>query len=87
MQKKIKRYNIAQLGDILMEREDGTMRILVCQMGGCASIEMRGIKMRRSVIYLMPGGVSFPMWSPFFFIYLCLHENFLISWHITFIHE
>jgi hypothetical protein len=25
---------------------------------------------------LWPGGVSFPMSSPFFFIYLCLHENF-----------
>ncbi len=43
--------------------------------------------LRRSVIYLTPGGVSFPMSSPFFFIYLCLHENFLILWHITFIHE
>ncbi len=32
--------------------------------------------LRRSVIYLTPGGVSFPMSSPFFFIYLCLHENF-----------
>ncbi len=28
------------------------------------------------VIYLMPGGVSFRMLSPFFFIYLCLHKNF-----------
>jgi hypothetical protein len=26
-----------------MEREDGTMRILACQMGGCASIETREI--------------------------------------------
>ncbi len=44
MQKKIERYSIAQLGDIPMEQEDGTMRILVCQMGGCASINTRGIK-------------------------------------------
>jgi hypothetical protein len=44
MQKKIERCNVAQLGDIPMEREDGTMRILVCQMGGCASVETRGIK-------------------------------------------
>jgi hypothetical protein len=29
MQKKIQRYNVAQLGDIPTEREDGTMRILV----------------------------------------------------------
>jgi hypothetical protein len=28
------------------------------------------------VIHLTPGGVSFPMSSPFFLIYLCLHEIF-----------
>jgi hypothetical protein len=44
MEKKIERYNVAQLGDIATEWEDGTMQILVCQMGGCASIETRGIK-------------------------------------------
>ncbi len=27
------------------------------------------------VIYLTPGRVSFPMSSPFFFIYLCLHKK------------
>jgi hypothetical protein len=44
MQKKIQRYNVEQLGSISTEREDGTMRILVCQMGGCASIKTREIK-------------------------------------------
>jgi hypothetical protein len=44
MQKKIERYNIAQLRDLPTEREDGTLRILVCQMGGCASVETREIK-------------------------------------------
>jgi hypothetical protein len=44
MQNKIERYNVAQLGDTPTEREDGTMWILVCQMGGCASVETRGIK-------------------------------------------
>ncbi len=44
MQKKIERYNVAQLGDIPREQEDGTMQILVCQMGGCASMETREIK-------------------------------------------
>jgi hypothetical protein len=44
MQKKIERYNVAQLGDLPLEQEDGTMRILVCQMGGCASMETREIK-------------------------------------------
>jgi hypothetical protein len=27
-----------------MEREDGKMRILVCQMGSCASVEIREMK-------------------------------------------
>ncbi len=44
MQKKIERYNVAQLGDLPREQEDGTMRILVCKMGGCASMETREIK-------------------------------------------
>jgi hypothetical protein len=39
MEKKLHRYNVALLGNIPMEREDGTMRILVSQMGGCASVE------------------------------------------------
>jgi hypothetical protein len=39
MQKKIQCYNIEQLGSIPMERKDGTMRISVCQMGGCASVK------------------------------------------------
>ena len=44
VQKKIKQYNVAQLGELPQEREDGTMRILVCQMGGCASAKTREIK-------------------------------------------
>ncbi len=44
MQKKIKQYNIAQLGELPQEWEDGTMWILVCLMGGCASAETREIK-------------------------------------------
>jgi hypothetical protein len=44
MQKKIKQYNIAQLGELPQEREDRTMRILVCQIGGCSSAETREIK-------------------------------------------
>jgi hypothetical protein len=44
MRKKIQQYNIAQLGDIPTEREDSTMRILVYQMEGCASTEMREMK-------------------------------------------
>ncbi len=37
MENKLKRYNVEQLGEIPVDREDGMMRILVCQMGGCAS--------------------------------------------------
>ena len=44
MEKKLHRYNIARLSNIPTEREDGTMRILVSQMGGCASVESREIK-------------------------------------------
>ena len=34
-----------QLGELPTEWEDGTMRVLVSQMGGCASMETREIKM------------------------------------------
>ncbi len=44
IRKKIERYNVEQLGEIATEREDGTMRILVCQMVGCASVKMSKIK-------------------------------------------
>jgi len=44
MELTIARYNVEQLGDIPVEREDGAIRILVCQMGGLASPEVRAIK-------------------------------------------
>jgi hypothetical protein len=44
LESKIRKNNVPQLGDIPEEREDGNMRILVCQMGGCASKEMREVK-------------------------------------------
>jgi hypothetical protein len=40
MEKKLAKYNVARLGDIPMERDDGTMRVLVSQMGGCSSREI-----------------------------------------------
>ena len=46
MAKKLRRYNVERLGDLPTEREDGTMRVLVSQMGGCASRETREIKWR-----------------------------------------
>jgi hypothetical protein len=42
---KLAKYNVDQLGEIPLEREDGTIRITVCQMGGCAGKEVREIKM------------------------------------------
>jgi hypothetical protein len=44
MEKKLAKYNVARLGDIPLERGDSTMRVLVSQMGGCASRETREIK-------------------------------------------
>ncbi len=44
MEKKLTKYNVERLGNIQLEREDGTMRVLVSQMGGCASMERRKIK-------------------------------------------
>ncbi len=45
MERKLSKYNVEQLGELPIEREDGTMRVLICQMGGCASRETREIKM------------------------------------------
>ena len=45
MATKLQKYNVERLGDIPTEREDGTMRVLVNQMGGCASKEIRELKM------------------------------------------
>ncbi len=44
MEKKLTKYNVEQLGEIPTEREDGTMRVLVSQMGGCTSMETRELK-------------------------------------------
>ncbi len=43
MEKKLEKYNVEQLGELPIEREDGTMRVLVNQMGGCVSMETREI--------------------------------------------
>jgi hypothetical protein len=41
---KLAKYNVEKLREMPIEREDGTMRVLVSQMGGCTSMEMREIK-------------------------------------------
>jgi hypothetical protein len=43
LEKKLTKYNVEQLGEMPIEREDGTMRVLVSQMGSCASMETREI--------------------------------------------
>jgi hypothetical protein len=42
--KKLTKYNVEQLGNIPLVREDGTMRVLVSQLGGCTSMETRKFK-------------------------------------------
>ncbi len=44
MQQKIQKYNVKQLRDMPTAREDSTLRILVSQIRGCASAEIREIK-------------------------------------------
>jgi hypothetical protein len=44
MEKKLSKYNMNQLGVLPLKREDGTMRVIVSQMGGCASMETRDRK-------------------------------------------
>ena len=45
MEKKLSKYNVERLGELPTEWEDGTMRVLVSQMGECTSMETREIKM------------------------------------------
>ena len=40
MEKALNKFNVEQLGDMPTAREDGAIRILVCQMGGLASKEV-----------------------------------------------
>ena len=44
MEDKMSKYNVERLGELPTKREDGTMRVLVSQMGGCALMETREIK-------------------------------------------
>jgi hypothetical protein len=44
MEEKLQKYNVAALGEVPSQREDGSFRILVCQMGGCSGKEVRELK-------------------------------------------
>jgi hypothetical protein len=41
---KLNKYNVATLGKIPTQRNDGAFRILVCQMGSCLGKEVRELK-------------------------------------------
>jgi hypothetical protein len=59
MAKKLAKYNVAQLGDIPLERDDGAMRVLVSQMGGCASRETQEIKIAATEQLIRKYDISF----------------------------
>ena len=44
MEKAVQEINVPLLGHTPVQREDGVMRVLACQMGGCASPEVREFK-------------------------------------------
>ncbi len=44
MEERLNKYNVATLGQVPTQQEDGSFRILVCQMGGCSGKEVRELK-------------------------------------------
>jgi hypothetical protein len=44
MEAKLNKYNVATLGEIPTQCNNGAFRILVCQMGGCLGKEVRELK-------------------------------------------
>ena len=58
MEKKLYRYNVAWLDNIPMEKEDSTIRILVHQRGGCASVESREIKISATEDLIQRYGIN-----------------------------
>jgi hypothetical protein len=66
---KLQTYNVEQLGDIPVEREDGTMRIMVCQMGGCVSKESREFKIVATETLIRK-----------YDIYLCIFMELNFNW-------
>ncbi len=63
-EKKLTKYNVEQLGDIPLEKEDGTIRVLVSQMGGCASLETQEIKIAATEWLIRKYDINFVLsWS------------------------
>jgi hypothetical protein len=64
MEKKIIKYNVEELENIPLEREDGTIRVLVSQLGGCASMETRDIKIAvTNILSTNMTSISVHSWS------------------------
>jgi hypothetical protein len=61
-EKKLAKYNVEQLGEIPIER-DGTMRVLVSQMGGCASMEIREIKIAATERLICKYDINICAWN------------------------
>ncbi len=47
MEKKLRKYNVDELGETPLEQDDGTIQILVCQTGGCVRVEAREFEIAR----------------------------------------
>jgi hypothetical protein len=69
MEKKLRKYNVEQQGEMPLEQEDGTMRILVCQVGGCASTEARELKIAATEKLIHKYGIN-----------LCLFMELNFNW-------
>jgi hypothetical protein len=41
MEVKLNKYNVMPLGDVTAKHDNGTFRILMCQMEGCSGKEVR----------------------------------------------
>jgi hypothetical protein len=46
MEEKLNKYNVPTLGEVPTQREDGSFRILVCQISGCSGKEVRELKLK-----------------------------------------
>jgi hypothetical protein len=44
MEEKLNKYNVPTLGEVPTQQEDGSFRILVCQMGGYSGKEVKELK-------------------------------------------
>ena len=45
LERKFKRYNVAELGSIPSEKEEGRCRMLYCQLNNASTKEVREVKM------------------------------------------